>query len=221
MFCLPGHHMPGTPRHCAAAVMNRIGFPVRFASAKPSVKTPYHAMPGTTFLLLGTLPPYEAPAGDGNCATTDEDKPTATIAADKTSQRQSSADALMLQFPNRVLRNSPDLTVVVHRPLTPPVRFYRAVPNQTKSKHMDRKTRTNTGATVHWNGDRTGAVNNRDPGRTDTSAGPCPLHQTSDAGPRTVKVTFAPGPDSFVEVIARTARQDAFLWPREVSDANP
>ena len=49
MFCLPGHHMPGTPLHCAAEVINRIGLPVRFASARPSFNTPYQAMPETIF----------------------------------------------------------------------------------------------------------------------------------------------------------------------------
>ncbi len=68
IFCLPGHHMPGTPPHCAAAVIKRIGFPVRFASARPSFKTPYQAMPGTTFLLVGTLPPYDGPLGGASCA---------------------------------------------------------------------------------------------------------------------------------------------------------
>ena len=33
--------MPGIPPHCGAAVTKSIGFPVLFASAKPSFNTPY------------------------------------------------------------------------------------------------------------------------------------------------------------------------------------
>ena len=55
--------MPGTPPHWAAAVISKIGFPVRSASASPSFKTPYHAIPGTTSLLVGTLPPWDGPVG--------------------------------------------------------------------------------------------------------------------------------------------------------------
>lgn len=60
--------MPGTPLHWAAAVISRMGFPVRLASARPSFSTPYQAMPDTTRLLPGTLPPYEAPVGGASCA---------------------------------------------------------------------------------------------------------------------------------------------------------
>ena len=89
MFCLPGHHMPGMPPHCAAAVMKRIGFPVRFASSRPSCNTPYHAMPETTFLLLGTLPPYEGSVGGRSCASTGPDITAVTAIATQNVGRRS------------------------------------------------------------------------------------------------------------------------------------
>ncbi len=88
IFCLPGHHMPGTPPHCAAAVIKRIGFPVLFASAKPSFNMPYQTMPETIFLLFGTLPPNEGPVGGESWALTGEEIATTATNVDNASVRK-------------------------------------------------------------------------------------------------------------------------------------
>src|SRR5690349_8280695 len=43
--CLPGHQVPGTPPQLGAAERNRIGLPVRRASASPSFRRVNHWIP--------------------------------------------------------------------------------------------------------------------------------------------------------------------------------
>ena len=71
---LPGHHMPGTPAQWGAPLTNRIGLPVRRASAKPRVKVAYHWIGASAFgvragnasvLRSGTVPPPMRATGGG------------------------------------------------------------------------------------------------------------------------------------------------------------
>src|SRR5260221_14572795 len=45
MSCLPGHQMPDTPPQLGAAATNKIGLPVRVASARPVSQVANHGMP--------------------------------------------------------------------------------------------------------------------------------------------------------------------------------
>jgi hypothetical protein len=50
MVTFPGHHIPGTPAQWGAALANKIGLPVRRASAKPRSSVANHWMAGGDFI---------------------------------------------------------------------------------------------------------------------------------------------------------------------------
>ena len=84
MVTLPGHHIPETPAQCGAALTNRMGLPVRFASARPRSRVANHwiCTPSGTFdsdagvdAVAGAVP--------GSCATSDPRVSKAAVSQDK------------------------------------------------------------------------------------------------------------------------------------------